>query len=64
MRDIFLKKSYTNVLNKLVSDTFNKIKIEHITELAVWSVIQFVLIVCPRRGLPKYIKTKVLTTCF
>ena len=35
MKDIFLKKSYTNVLNKLVSDTFNKIKIEHITESAV-----------------------------
>ena len=29
----------------------------------VWNVIQFVFIVCPRQGLPKY-ETKMLTTCF
>ena len=37
---------------------------ENISELTVWNVIDFVFIVCPSWGLPKYIKTKVLTTCF
>ena len=27
-------------------------------------VLKFVFIVCPSRGLPRYIKTKLLTTCF
>ena len=34
------------------------------TTSIVWNVIQFVLIVCPSWDLPKYIKTKVLRTCF
>ena len=29
-----------------------------------WNVIKFVFNVCPSRGLPKYVKTKVMITCF
>ena len=62
MRNIFLKKPYIkNMVEKLVLDPFikKKIKIEHISRLPVWNVF----IVCPSRGLPKHVKTKVLTTC-
>ena len=41
-----------------------KIKIDYISGSTVWNVIRFVLIVYLSRGLPKYIETKVLTTCF
>ena len=30
----------------------------------VWNAIKFVFIICPSRGLPKYIKTQVQATCF
>ena len=30
----------------------------------VWNFIKFVFIVCESRGLTKYIKTNVLTSCF
>ena len=62
MRNIFLKKPYIkNMVEKLVLDPFikKKIKIEHTSRLPVWNVF----IVCPSRGLPKHVKTKVLTTC-
>ena len=37
----------------------------HISGSAVWKFIQFVFIVCPSQGLPKYFDTKkVLTICF
>ena len=42
---------------------FWKIKIAHISELSQ-SFIQFVLIVCPSKGLSRYIVTKLQTTCF
>ena len=41
-----------------------KKKNEHVFRSTVGNVIQFVFIVCPSRGLPKYVKTKVLNTCF
>ena len=49
---------------KLVADPFIKIIIEHISGSTVLNVIKIVFIACPSRGLPKYIKTEVLTTCF
>ena len=51
-----------NVVEELVPDPFIKIKIEYISESVVWNIIQFVFIVFQSEGLPKYIKTKVLTT--
>ena len=43
---------------------FCAMKTEHIPESTVWSVIMFDLNACPRQGLLKYIRTKMLTTCF
>ena len=58
-------KSYTECGGETSPIRFyKKIKIEHISGSTVWNVIQFVFIVCPSWGLPKYNKTKVLTTCF
>ena len=42
---------------------FLKKKIKHISESTAWNLI-VCFFVCPIRGLPKYIQTKVLTTCF
>ena len=52
------------MVRKLVLDIFLKIRIGHFSRSTVWNVLQFSLTVCPTGGLPKYIKTKVLTTCF
>ena len=52
MSNIFIEKSYS----KYDGVTKKTNKIEHISE--------FVFIVCPSRGLSKYIETKVLTICF
>ena len=41
-----------------------KSKIVHISGSAISNVIKFVFTLRPSRGLSKYIKTKVLTTCF
>ena len=49
---------------KLLSYLFLKNQIEHMYGSTVWNFIKFVFIVCPRRGLRKYIEIKVLTTCF
>ena len=35
-----------------------------ISRSTVWNVKKFAFILSPSRGLPKYIKTNVLTTCF
>ena len=43
---------------------YKKIETEHISWSIVWNVVKFVLVECPSGGLQKYIKTKVLTTCF
>ena len=51
-------------MEKLVPGLLTKKKNEHVFRSAVGNVIQFVFIVCPSRGLPKYVKTKVLNTCF
>ena len=61
---LFLKNHTQNVVEKLVPDPIIEIKLEHISGLTVWNGMQFVFIVYPIGVLPKYIKTKVLTTCF
>ena len=57
-RNIFLKRSFKNVVEKLVPDTFIKIKIEQ-TLNREFEMIKFVYNICPIQGLPKYIKTNV-----
>ena len=65
IRGICLKKSYTKHGGGASPRPFKiKIKIENISGSTVWNVIKFVFIVCPSRGLLKYIKTKALSTCF
>ena len=61
--DKLIEKSYTKSCGE-ASPRLQKIKIEHISGSAVGNIIKFVFILCPSRGLPNYIKTKVLTTCF
>ena len=64
MKNIFLEKSYTNrLVEKLFPDSCPN-PIEHISGSTCWKVIQFVFVVCPSHGPPKYIKTKRLTTSF
>ena len=58
MRNIFLKRSFKNVVEKLVQDPFIKIKIEQ-TLNREFEMIKFVYNICPIQGLPKYIKTNV-----
>ena len=57
----FSWKIIQNVVEKLVSYFFLKIKIEQICESTVWNFIQNAFIVCPIRGPPNYIETNVLT---
>ena len=52
------------MVEKLVPDLFIKNQIEHISGSTARNVIQFPFILCLSEGLPKYIKTKVLTTYF
>ena len=55
--NIVLKKLYTACGEEASPKTFHlKIKTKHISGLTAWTVIS--------RGLPNYIKTKVLDTCF
>ena len=61
MRNIFLEKSYKNCDEKASHRPFHKSKQSIST---VRNVMQFVFIVCPNRGLPKHIITKMLTTHF
>ena len=65
MKNIFLEKSYIKCGGENSPRTFSeKIKIEYISGSAFWNFIQFVFSVYLSRGLPKYIETKVLITCF
>ena len=64
MRTIFLEKSCSKCDAKaIVPDSFIKIKFEHVSWSTVWNVLEFIFIVCPSQGLPKYIKISVQTTC-
>ena len=61
---LFLKNDTQNKVEKLVPDPFIKNK----NWACLWiSSLKFYIVcffVCPGRGLPNYIKSKVLTTCF
>ena len=54
----FLKSHAKNLQEKLVP----KIKTENIAGPIMLNFVQFVLVICPSRRLPKYIETKVLAT--
>ena len=56
MRNIFIEKSFRKCPNTF----YKKIKIEYISGL-VRDATKFAFMACLRPGLPKYIKTKVLT---
>ena len=62
----FLKNHTRNVVEKLAQIILYKIKIKHISRSTVWNIINSLKCykVCFYWGLPKYIKTKVLRTCF
>ena len=63
----FAERLYWNqtlLKEKLVPDPFVNIKAESISGLAVWNVIKFAFIACPRQSLSKCFKTKVVTICF
>ena len=65
MRNILSWKIMHKIWRRSYSQTLLwKIKIEHISGSTIWIVIKFVFIICPSRGLLKYIKTEVLTTYF
>ena len=66
IRNIFLEKSWTKCGGEASPTHFyiKKKKIEHISESTDWNVIRFTFTLSASRGLPKYVKTKVLTTCF
>ena len=62
MRNIFFEKSYAKCGGEGSPRTFcKKIKIELIWINSLSR--KFIFIVCQSRSLPKYTKTKVLTTC-
>ena len=63
MRNVFVEKSNTNCGEEASPRPFLSM-VEYISESTVWNVIKFVFIVCLSRVLPKYIKTKLLTTYF
>ena len=63
MRNIFIEKSYTKYGGEASPRPFYK-KSKSLSRSTVWNVIKFVFILCPSQGLPMYIKTKVLITCF
>ena len=58
MRSIFFKKSYT----KCDEEASPRLKL--VSGSTVWNVTVFAFIVYPSQCLQKYIKTKVVTTCF
>ena len=61
----FLEKSHKKCGGEaLVPGPFIKFKSEHISELTVGNIVKFGFIVFTSQSLPKYNKTKALTTCF
>ena len=62
---IYILKTHTkNVVEKLVTDSFINIQNWEHLWISCLKYYKFFFIVCPSFGLPKYIKTKMLTTCF
>ena len=64
MRNIFLEKSYKKCSGEASPRPFYKKSKLSIYLYQQSEMLKFVFIVCPRHGLLKYIKTKVLTICF
>ena len=66
MKNIFLQKLCTKYGGENSSRLFLKKRKKngHISASAVWNFIQFAFVVYSSWGLPKYIESKVLTTCF
>ena len=64
LRIIFLEKSYTNMVEKLVPDPILKIKFEHISGSVIESFTQFVFIVCQVEGYRNIDHLQLQTTCF
>ena len=64
MRNIFLEKLYKKCAGEASSRPFYKKSESSISLDQQSEMLQFVFIVCPSQGLPKYIKTKVLSACF
>ena len=64
MRNIFFEKLYRKCGGETSPRTFSRKSNWANLGSTVWDFIQFVFIVCPSRGLPKYIASKMLTTCF
>ena len=64
MKNIF-EKLYAKYVGEVSPRSFHeKLKLSISLDQQPENVIKFVLIVCPIRGLPKYIITKVLAICF
>ena len=60
MRTIFLEKLYKKCVGEASPrPSYRKSKFSKSLNQQ-----KFISIVCPSRGLPEYVKTKVLTTCF
>ena len=64
LRSIFLEKSYTNEVEKLVPDPILKIKYEHISGSVVESFTQFVFIVCQVEDYRNIDHLQLQTRCF
>ena len=60
----FLIYHTQNVVEKIVLDPFIENQISAYLWINSLKIFKFIFIVCPSRGLPKYTKIKVLTTCF
>ena len=63
-RNVFLEKFTKTWWRNYSQNILLKIIIEHSSESTVCNTIICVFLVCPSRGLRKYIKAKVLTTFF
>ena len=64
MINIFLKNNTQNMMEKLVLDPFMKNQNREYLRINSLKCYEVCFIVCPSRGLSKYIKPKVLITCF
>ena len=65
MKNSFIEKSSTkDDKENSPRSFFKRTKLSISLDQQSESFVQFVLIVCQSRALPKYIVTKVLTTCF
>ena len=62
MRNIFLKNHTQNEAAKLLSDPLDKNQKRAYLWIKSLKCYNFIFIVRPRQGLPKFIKTKVLIT--